>query len=240
MVIGVVALLVSLAVPVTQSVRAGAQSVECSSNLRQLTFAATQYANTHGAYPIAVRSEMNKGAYEIHNWDWVTRFDGTVLRSGALYDYADRPDRVFLCPAYVGAPNAKDPATGYNYNTTYIGGEGPVTIPGWEYVRHSVRPSQCRRSALCAIFGCAGRREGTNKFMRAPENSVEGNLTEVYSGGQAFRHNGATTVAVIDGSVNRIADPHAGVHATDELKTMFLDYPRNGFLSDDDSAYRPW
>ncbi|MCA9297346.1 MAG: DUF1559 domain-containing protein [Phycisphaerales bacterium] len=240
MVIGVIAVLIGVAVPVALSVRDGARSVTCSSNLRQLTFAATQYANTHGAYPIAVRSAMNNGVFEIHNWDWVTRFDGTVLRSGALYAYADRPDAVFRCPSYAGPPNAKDPATGYNYNTTYIGGEGPVTIPGWTYVRDSARPSQCRRTAMCAIFGCAGRRDGTNKFMRAPENSVEGNLAEVYSGAQAFRHHGATMVSVLDGSVNRIADPCAGVHATDDLKTMVLDYPHNGFLSDDDSAYRPW
>jgi len=237
---GIIALLTALSAPAIKSVRASSRAVQCSAQLRQLWFAASAYADEHGAYPIATRAESNNGVYELHHWDWVTTFDGTILRPGALYQYADRPDEVFQCPSYDGAPNGKDPATGYNYNTTYIGGEGPHVIPGWSHVRHGARPEECRKLAQCAIFGCAGRHGGTNKFMRAPENTVEGNLSQVYAGAQAFRHRLGTNVATLDGRIKRYDHPHKGVHATSSLLYDVMSYPENGFLSDDDSAYRPW
>ncbi|MEM7228464.1 MAG: type II secretion system protein [Planctomycetota bacterium] len=236
--IAVVSILLSLLLPTVSRVRGASRATSCASNLRQMTITVQQYALTHRAYPVAVRADNSSGSFEIHNWDWVTDTDDNVIRPGAMWAFSDRPDEILQCPSYVGPPNANDPYTGYNYNTTYVGGEGSTVLPGWTYVRASARPSQCSRAAHCAVFGCGGRHNGTNKFMRAPENSVEGNLTQIYAGGQAFRHQGGTNAAYLDGRTARTNDPHAGIHATDDLLSSFMAFPANGFLSPDDRAYR--
>ena len=56
-------------------------------------------------------------------------------------------DRVFQCPDFRGASNfGDDPATGYNYNTTYVGAEGRFPtldsegrlLEGWDHCRRGV------------------------------------------------------------------------------------------------------
>ena len=89
------------------------------------------------------------------------------------------------------------------------------------------------------MFGDAGRAESTNKYMRAPMNTEHIGLDFVYAGGQAFRHQKATNVAYLDGHVSSAHSPFQGTLATDSLLTEEMDYPRNGFLSDDDRAYDP-
>jgi prepilin-type processing-associated H-X9-DG protein len=89
------------------------------------------------------------------------------------------------------------------------------------------------------MFGCGGWAGGANKFMRAPLDHELLSLETIYAGGQAFRHGGSTGVAFVDGHVGVAGRPYAGRHATDELLQQTMDYPANGFLSDDDSAYDP-
>ena len=89
------------------------------------------------------------------------------------------------------------------------------------------------------LFGDGGVVGGiANKFMRAPENTVEGDLGIVYGGTQAYRHTRRTNVAWADGHVAAVNRAHPGIHATEALLTT-MDFPANGFLSNDDSAYRP-
>ena len=64
-------------------------------------------------------------------------------------------------------------------------------------------------------------------------------LGAIYSGGQAFRHAGTTSVAYVDGHVAAVHAPRRGELATPELLETFLGYPDNGFLSDDNAAYDP-
>ena len=63
-------------------------------------------------------------------------------------------------------------------------------------------------------------------------------LTIRYGGGQAFRHDGTTNVAYVDGHVGIVQDPRPGNEATDELLEL-MGFPTNGFLTDDDGAYDP-
>jgi prepilin-type processing-associated H-X9-DG protein len=175
-------------------------------------------------------------------WDWITTMDGALISPGALWAFSDDPGKVQQCPGYHGETNFKgDPFTGYNYNTTHIGGEGRFMWSwGWNNFRPGVRYSACRWTGRVALFGDGGWAGGANKFMRAPLKSAEGEeLPEVYGGGQAFRHQMATNVAYLDGHVGSAHTPFRGDLATEALLTDAMDYPRNGFLSDDDRAYDP-
>jgi prepilin-type N-terminal cleavage/methylation domain-containing protein/prepilin-type processing-associated H-X9-DG protein len=238
-VMGIISVLLGLLLPALSGVKAASRQLLCQSNLRQMGLAAQKYAALWDTYPAAIRYEEVEGEIHVIAWDWVTKLsDGDLISPGPLWGMTDDPNRVMQCPAYFGPSNFEgDPFTGYNYNTSYIGGEAVNQI-GWEAVRRGVPPHACRRAAQCAIFGCGRYSGGANKFMRAPLSPNGWPLMQIYAGGQAFYYNGQTNVAYIDGHVAAVSQPREGEHATEELLDM-LGYPDNGFLSDDDSAYNP-
>ncbi len=237
-VIGVIALLIGLLAPGLGGVRSAGRAMRCSTNLRQMAIAAQGYAAIYDAFPAGIRYE-NDGGVTIIAWDWVTTFSGQVISPGPLWAFTDNPGEVQQCPSFHGVTNFADQFTGYNYNTTYIGGEGALYNWGWEKFRPGVGPGVCRRGAETAFFGDGGVGGGiANKLMRAPMNSDGWGLSVVYAGGQAFRHGGFTNVAYVDGHVGAVDRPQPGKLATDSLLEE-MGYPENGFLSDDDTAYDP-
>jgi prepilin-type processing-associated H-X9-DG protein len=215
-VLATIALLLSLMLPSLAGVQASTRTTLCISNLRQMAIAAQRYALEYQYFPPALRYENDGGIIEI-GWDWVTTWDGQVISPGPLWEFSDDPGKVQQCPDYHGTTNTADPFTGYNYNTTYVGGEGQFMFWGWDRFRPGVRYSACRWTARVAMFGDGGREGGTNKYMRAPMNTVEGDLDKVYTGGQAFRHQMATNVAYLDGHVAMARDPFKGALATESL-----------------------
>jgi prepilin-type processing-associated H-X9-DG protein len=238
-IIAIVTVLMGLLAPGLSAVRAAGQSTVCRANLRQMAIAAQNYAAVYDAFPPALRFEHTAGSLHQVAWDWVTTLSGELIAPGPLWSSGDKPGEIQQCPAYLGGTNfAGDPHTGYNYNTTYIGGEAPFPMTGWGPVRWGIKPHAARRTATCAIFGDGGYASGANKFMRAPVNTEGWGLSVVYAGAQAFRHRGSTNVAYLDGHIGSPAQPRKGALATESLLED-MDYPRNGFLSDDDRAYNP-
>ena len=75
--------------------------------------------------------------------------------------------------------------------------------------------------------------------MRAPSNTVENDLSTVYAGAQAFRHQGCTHVCFLDGHVAGMCACHEGPQATTPLLDGVAGFPANGFLSNDDANYDP-
>ena len=235
--------LVATAAGVARSISRG---TVCRANLRQLHLAAETYHISSGAYPAAILYLVDEGGVRTVSWDFDHRGDGTI-EPGPIWVYLDGPEKVFQCPEFHGSSTfGDDPATGYNYNTTYIGAEGRYPIPqgdrilqGWDHCRRGVPAGVHRRPASTALFGDGGWRDGANKFMRAPSNEVEIDLALVHGGTQAFRHGGCTNVCCLDGHVECRENPFEGVHANGDLLESISGFPRNGFLSDDDSAYDP-
>lgn len=238
-VIAVVAMLAGVLVPALRAGAAASRSAACRSNLRQLFLAAETYSQrSAGRYPVAVRYEQGDEGFETIAWDWRHAPDEPPS-PGPLWGGVD-PDRVQQCPDCTeNSTFGDDPFTGYNYNTTFIGGEAVFPNLGWASVRPGLPRTLWRRTTETAVFGDGGWKGGANKFMRAPLNTVEGNLHTVYAGGQAFRHRGRTNVAYLDGHVGAVGRPRKGELATDALLADVMAFPQNGFLSDDDSAYDP-
>lgn len=235
-----ISVLTALSVLAFSGVRTSGRSVSCLSHLRQLTLAAQQYALEYDYFPASIRYERQDGVLRQVAWDWVTSFDGKTISPGGLWEFTDHPDKILQCPEYHGpAGSESDPFTGYNYNTTYLGGEAPFPQLGWSNYRYGVTYSQCSRADRCVIFGDGGWAGGANKFMRAPENSEGHPLSIIYAGGQAYRHRNTTNAAYVDGHVEKMSNPSEGALATAQLLAQFMDHPRNGFLSNDDRAYKP-
>jgi type II secretory pathway pseudopilin PulG len=242
-VLSVIAILIGMLAPALSGVRMAGRATLCQSNLRQMQLAAVAYSNLYNAYPVAVRYDNSDGDFKTISWDYVSA-GGKAISPGSLWQFTSNPDRVMQCPEYIGASNAPgDQFTGFNYSP-YLGGEEPFsTNPGWHKVKGGVKPDLIRRSSEIAMFGCGGYKSGANKYMRSPEHNSHSEVVlaqpTIYSGGQAFRYRGATFVAYVDGHIGSSHHPERGVNATEALLAQFMDYPRNGFISEDASAYDP-
>ena len=240
---------VLLALVATGSSRtmAVARASSCRSNLRQLHTAAETYRGIEASYPAAVLYYVDQGALRTASWDFDHHGDGTIGQ-GPIWSYLDANPRVFQCPDFRGSSTfGADPATGYNYNTSYIGAEGRfptidangTILDGWKNCRRGVPAAIHRRASTVAMFGDGGWANGANKFMRAPSNTVEVDLGLVCAGTQAFRHHDCTNCVFLDGHCECRELAHEGPHATTEMLQDIMDFPRNGFLGDDDTAYDP-
>lgn len=235
-VIAVVTVLMSLMVPAVSSVRDSTQSTHCRTNLRQMGIATQLYTTEYRSYPLALQFDTSTSPTKVIEWDWV-KAGNTLVGPGPLWQFTNDPDHVMQCPSFDGSANSPgDPYTGYNYNTTYIGGEAMAWNPS--VIRGGTRPSRVHRPTNCAMFGCAGFSAGGNKFMRAPMGSEGFGLYTVYSGAQAFRHQRTCNVAHVDGSVVGYHHAFPGKLAN-ETVLKHMGHPENGFLSDNDDAYRP-
>jgi prepilin-type processing-associated H-X9-DG protein len=247
-VIAVIGIHLSIAIPAVTSVRGSARAGRCQSNLRQLGVAAQTYlVQNKDRYPAAIIYAMTPTGLETRAWDFTQSADGSV-RGGALWEFAAAAGEVQQCPDFEGPSTfGNDPHTGYNYNTTYIGAEGRFPevdaqgnwLDGWKVARRGLPSSQHRRTSTTALFGEGGWRGGANKFMRAPSNTVENDLSTVYAGAQAFRHQGCTHVCFLDGHVAGMCTCHEGPQATTPLLDGVAGFPANGFLSNDDTNYDP-
>lgn len=248
-VIGILSTLLAILLPAASSVRASARATECQSNLRQLGIASTAYAAQNADhYPAALLYKMRPEGLSTIAWDFESHANGSVT-SGALWSFLGGPDKVQQCPEFLGASTfGNDPFTGYNYNTTYIGAEGrfPTMDPasgrwldGWKSARIGLRVGQIRHTTTVALFGDGGWKGGANKFMRAPSNAIENDASLVAAGAQAFRHKNCTAFCAADGHVSSCTQACAGANTTLQLQREIMDFPRNGFLSEDDAAYDP-
>jgi prepilin-type N-terminal cleavage/methylation domain-containing protein/prepilin-type processing-associated H-X9-DG protein len=237
--LAVIALLLCMLLPALSGLASSSRCAACMSNLRQMCIAATAYVSLYDVYPPAIRYDSINGVGTTIAWDFAQTAAGSVS-PGPLWEFTDNPGRVMQCPEFHGSSTfGADPYTGYNYNTTFIGAEQSFPNSGWTGIRWGLRPSQIRRSESGALFGDGGWAGGANKFMRAPENSIEGSLQTVYAGGQAFRHARRTSIGFLDGHVATAERQYRGIFATEELLADVMGYPHNGFLSEDDSAYDP-
>ena len=222
-VIGIIAVIVSLLLPAVSAARQSAQSTACLSNLRQMAAAATDYAMRNGgSYPPAQWTDP-ADPLVLRGWDFAKRGD---VVTGPGFLWAPQPvTAAQQCPAFEGsAQSGGDVYTGYNYNTSYIGrgtGEGPPA-----------RAARVKRPSRTLLFGDGQWRLGANKYMRSPLHSptedpaVYADGSAARAGGtQGFRHRGATNAAFCDGHAESLRDRTDGGNKNVTPGTGFLRDP---------------
>jgi prepilin-type processing-associated H-X9-DG protein len=239
-VIGIIAILITILLPALARARGQAKTVQCLSNLRQLGQAAMDYAANHaGSLPPAQNSITEQ-------WDFNVMSTGLV--PGILWSGKTNL-HVQQCPSYDGpSPTPTDPYTGYNYNTSFLGngfGEqtplfNPHTIP--------VKIGGIHRPSLVALFGDGQYSGGTNKFMRAPIKMAGTDIGDKSSpatraaGAQGYRHAGSrTNVCYSDGHAESVVDCYtqSGTNTAGTVVYSATASAGTGFLSPDNRAYDP-
>ena len=229
-VIGIIALLISILLPALSLAREEAKSIKCLSNLRQLGMAATMYCNQNdGRFPSA---QYTDPAGNWLCWDWTATLSpsGTLtMLPGILWGNDASVVMIQQCPSYEGPPaGTPDPFTGYNYNTTYIGHGDYESPPS------PIKASQVRNPTTCALFGDGQYTYGTNKFMRSPYPSDPNAIFQAEaSGTQGYRHRKRTNVCYCDGHAQSTYDRFTNTSDPTPVG------PDTGFLSFDNAAYDP-
>ena len=219
-VIFIASLLMAVLIPSFQQVREEAWKICCLNNLREMVYAAHQYAHlNNGKLPPAyVR-------------DFTTRT--TVTWESFLWGSNFQP-RVQQCPVFKGASMWKgDVFTGYNYNSSYLG--GTTLIRKGVKLSHSTESAKLldiKNPAECAMFGDGEYESGANKFMRSPfAGPLDADASLALGGTQGFRHRGCTNVGFADGHCESLRKRYTSTEA--------YGTPAKGcgFLSEDNRLY---
>ncbi|HEX3358292.1 MAG TPA: H-X9-DG-CTERM domain-containing protein [Tepidisphaeraceae bacterium] len=232
-VIGIIALLIGILLPVLGRARETAKRIACLSNLRQMAISAQNYViDSKGFYPIAYYFASEGSRSVTYCWDLTTIDEPgqpAQVVPGLLWRSND-PTRVQQCPSFEGSSTwLVDPFTGYNYNTSFIGHGQYESIPA------PAKAASIRHPSKVAMFGDGQWAVGADKFMRAPfPNPGDQDFTGRWAGTQGFRHQGRTNVAFCDGHAESLSDRFTA-NADDPTSVA----AGTGFLSNDNSLYGP-
>jgi prepilin-type N-terminal cleavage/methylation domain-containing protein/prepilin-type processing-associated H-X9-DG protein len=232
-VVAIIAVLLGIMLPAMSQAREQAKSTYCLNNIRQMTIAAEAYTqNFNDSYPPAYNTQFTVSQSITDDWDFSKIKDwntGEMKITPGLLWQGQTNEKIQQCPSLLAKDEwLKDPYTGYNYNTSYIGHGAYETIPV------PARVGQIENPGQCALFGDGEYSDGPNKFMRSPWPSpADPQFTNRSGGTQGYRHLHRTNVAFCDG------------HAESWGKRFTETYPgdivnitaNTGFLSADNSLY---
>ncbi len=219
----IISLLISLLVPVISSVIERGKATQCKSNLRTMAQAVSIYlVENKGFFPPAL---VQSGG-ETQGWDFFSTGSGSnqELEPGWIWEEYG-VNHMLQCPSFKGSDNWQgEDYTGYNYNSSYLGGmktemRGRVLLDV-----PSSNILQVKTPASTAMFGDGEYASGANKFMRSPNpGELDAGFSGRSAGTQGFRHNGRTNVVFVDGHV--------------ESREPLIEGQTTGFLSADNELY---
>ena len=234
-VISAIAVLIAVLLPSLAKAKSIGKQVACLSNMRQMSIAASTYAMTNDNYYPLARLVIIQGAVFIEQeWDFKKISNSGIFQNcspGTLWS-EETTIKIQQCPVFKGASNsAHDPYTGYNYNSSYIGG---IFDQKYGFDKDSTKETKVKMPGQTVIFGDGQYSAGANKFMRSPfQGKLDDLSTPRYAGTQGFRHSGNTNAAYCDGSATTLTERYTNTYAP------FIDKIADGtgFISPDNRAY---
>lgn len=135
-VIGIIAILMGILLPVLSGARASAQRLACSSNLRQLVIACQSYSLDNGGY-------WPPGAFDMSTTN-LHRWHGVRVSQSEPFDFSKSPlysilrvPAIKMCPTFetIATPGAFEMGTGgYGYNHQFIGSRSSEPAPPMPFI----------------------------------------------------------------------------------------------------------
>jgi prepilin-type N-terminal cleavage/methylation domain-containing protein/prepilin-type processing-associated H-X9-DG protein len=199
-VIGIIAVLVSILLPALSSARKQAQQVKCISNMRQLMIAVLGYVNDNNSYLPYTNQDAPKSS-GVYDYGWLYQTSAasspplpTDVENGVLYKYVNSAD-IFKCPMWdATAAVNMNILTSFTMNESACAGN---TLLGNYKAIHAVMPS----FKISQITDVAEK----VLFWEADENSTS--TANVWNDGTsrpteevlATRHNKGANTAYLDG-----------------------------------------
>jgi prepilin-type processing-associated H-X9-DG protein/prepilin-type N-terminal cleavage/methylation domain-containing protein len=206
-VIGILAVLMGVLIPVLAKARTAASSTVCQSNLRQLQQASLEYSVENGGYlPPAHFDFITK---DLHRWH------GTRPTMNDPFDFTFSPLKPYLqqgaikqCPSFEPdiAGGFEQSAGGYGYNNHYLGSSmemsaGPMNYLKFEsmYINSPAKMAMIHHPAETIMFADAAMAwPGLIEYSFVEPPLASGFPT---SPSIHFRHAGRANVVWVDGHV---------------------------------------
>ena len=215
-VISIIAMLMTLLVPILVGVRDSGRQVVCASNLRQIAMSALLYSGDNDSYFPPAHTDF----YTANNHRW----HGTRPANDRAFDFRSsslnrilKTDRIKECPSFVFDESAgfERSCGGYGYNSTFVGSSigdpalNAASMPFEEFEKRAgnvpARQAQIARPAEKIFFAdCAIAFPSLIEYSFVePPRDAWGNET---SPSMHFRHKsgkqaGSANVAWVDGHV---------------------------------------
>jgi prepilin-type N-terminal cleavage/methylation domain-containing protein len=149
-VVAIIALLATMAIPMLGRFKAKAQMTACGKNQGQIAAAVASYANESRNYSTLPPHRSDSGIGEPARWwayDSVGREDPNIPVTGDIYDYVDGEESVFECPAGVDSFEFTPSRVSYGYNGWFLGRAG-VGVPNISAGGVTVTPMDPCRLAM--------------------------------------------------------------------------------------------
>ena len=196
-VIGIIAVLIALLLPVLNVARESARSASCSSNLRQLHLASLLYAGDNRGYlPPAHLDYVTKNLHRWHGTRATTDEPFDFLGS-ALRRYLQTP-QIKQCPSFdFTAGGFEESAGGYGYNDHYLGSS--IEDDGWtdDAVNRPAKAASVRKPSETIVFADAAMAWPNLVEYSFLEPPLVGGFPS--SPSVHFRHRGRANVVWLDG-----------------------------------------
>ncbi|HEY7117723.1 MAG TPA: prepilin-type N-terminal cleavage/methylation domain-containing protein [Tepidisphaeraceae bacterium] len=143
-VIGIIALLISILLPALSRAREQANSVKCASNLRQIAQSTIMYINANRGFMPADSTRGDSG-------DWIAWQSGRKLEESAIAPYIGttlNPD-LFRCPSDDYQSRVRNAGYQYSYSINFLIASPPNWDDTWamDGCQRAARLTQVRNSA---------------------------------------------------------------------------------------------
>jgi prepilin-type processing-associated H-X9-DG protein/prepilin-type N-terminal cleavage/methylation domain-containing protein len=220
-VISIIALLLSVMIPVLGAARSQGHSAVCKSNIRQLVLANTGYATENNYFYVPAASDMGISLSSIIPSGGYHRWHGVRKSASEPFDPLKGPLAKYLADGKVKeCPEKNDfvkdqtsfekGCGGYGYNMTYIGSRfGQNGVDGNDMYELTANMSNVKEAAETLMFAdCA--------FVNSRQNLIEYSFAEppftVWDGKPVtisymlpsihFRHKNKANIAWVDGHIS--------------------------------------
>jgi prepilin-type processing-associated H-X9-DG protein/prepilin-type N-terminal cleavage/methylation domain-containing protein len=175
-VIGIIALLMGILLPVLSKVRQQAATVRCANTLRQFGTAWQMYASSQGSLSVPGRLPTYNGPTSIYDLGEGQEYRPRwyELIGAQLKRYATRKpikieddswqvkDDFFLCPAVPDWTNSRNYPYGYNYQ--FLG--NARFKPSGAYINYPVKTNRIKPAGTVMAADCLGTAAGKSRWTR--------------------------------------------------------------------------